>query len=119
LSLLQKPLSTFQNPVAFCPHFEAKYDAVPLFLQVGHFWRYIRITNVTTHTCTNLYITTHYSAITCATVPFPTGNDSADSIYILLAAAVSFHSQSRNYLITPCIYQNIKIIWSHHVSTRT
>jgi hypothetical protein len=61
------------------------------------------------HKCdrTHAYITAHYWAITCATALLPTLNDSADSIYLLLAAAVSLHGRSTNHLITPCIYQNI------------
>lgn len=89
LPSISSPKATFiisKFPWHFPPHFKAKRDAGPLFLQVCCFLRYITITN----------ITTHYSAITCATALLPTGTDSADSIYSPLAVKVCTSSSCVN-----------------------
>ena len=93
-------------PVALSPHFKPKSDACPLFLQLCCFLRHTTIPTVTAHT--PLVHNSTPLTITCATALLPTVNHSADSIYLLQAAAVSLHGRSTNRLITPCIYQNIK-----------
>ena len=103
LSLLQKLRSSFQSSCGISPTskqnlMQPTVLATLLLSKIHH-----------NHNCncTYLYTTAHHLASTCTTALLPTINDSTHSISLLLAAVVSFHGQSTNHLITPCIYQNI------------
>jgi len=74
---------------------------------------FARYTKIANKTHTHLYFHRHYTTVTCATVLFHEENHQAGLLSLhewykfVLAAVVSSHSQSRNYLFAPHIeWQN-------------